>query len=816
MSNNGESGSAQDILATESQPASHTYKDFQSPESAQFSLGPRIAFLEAVPKHAELEGEIAKIGSDLSAEDNWAIAFHLWNECERFWADSRTKRGFQRFLSKSQFHTFIMLKEWLHGEYQPSALIEQLYENIQAEIYPSNSAECPDDSHIMDEKFRHLTLYQKLMADLFRMEFSPPHWCATGFFVKIYVLNSCRTSAWEARTAQRISWKFASVSWNKGLDQCCSNSCSFENPLPRKDYCPWLTKDVSQSAFPRYLWHIESKRTVDTLDFPRRAKYTCISHTWGRWRKNEWALIKGVPWKVPLNTRFDIVELPNVIAGLRERFSTEYIWFDLFCIPQNNDDPQVAAITRQEISRQSAIFRNASACIAWLNYVHRWIAEYCTIGWLSANYIQLSSQVGMYDASDILKAADRGCYLPLQLTRFSRPTFGYPKWRQKIIQTRETLQNWRNSMRHQFPFYHFEPSDWFSGIWTLQEAYLCPNMILADKDWNILCDAAGAPISLEELFAFNHVVWTLCSCGTQFLGDFLIRGHGFENAPVDAYMQIHVKSNVKEKCPPGPQQLESMIKKTHLYPGTELSRVDLLLQGNGRFCTAGRRGRAEAIMSSMGVTAWYHRNSEIKDEDLVLKMYPLEFLREAASNIGPDFYLASNGSPSPWVLFHPLKARAAGTMMPFGRVRDSKYGMRSEIKRSPTVGTDENAHPSLASWEIQQDGSVRIRKVAILASSLEPPSIPNSVIASLCFWGSRWGKSQEVVLAEWMAKQGKVFDTYAICLTKSRWLSTGLILQGRRFAGRMKLVKVGYYVVSPDSEAEVIVPDSQKVDWLVI
>jgi hypothetical protein len=41
---------------------------------------------------------------------------------------------------------------------------------------------------------------------------------------------------------------------------------------------------------------------------------------------------------------------------------TRYVWFDLFCIPQEGGE-----IMAREIARQALIFRNAKVAVAWLN-----------------------------------------------------------------------------------------------------------------------------------------------------------------------------------------------------------------------------------------------------------------------------------------------------------------------------------------------------------------------------------------------------------------------------------------------------------------
>jgi hypothetical protein len=284
---------------------------------------------------------------------------------------------------------------------------------------------------------------------------------------------------------------------------------------------------------------------------------------------------------------------------------------------------------------------------------------------------------------------------------------------------------------------------------------------------------------------------------------------------VDDISQIHVKSGFEASCLPGPRQLNALVAKTGLFPDSLGSRVDPIIQANVRFCTAGRRGRAEAIMSSLGITEWFNSKPQVGDNDLVLDMYPLEFLREAHSKIGPDFYLASSESPSPWAIFDPFKQRS-GTMLPFGRARDSRYRMKSLTRRGTLpCGNADDFHPSVPSWQIQRDGGVRIHQAAILASNKEKSTLSHSMVL-LGLWGSRHRTSQHVILSDWIAKQPKIFDTFAVCSTKGGSHNIGLILQGRVLGKSTRLVKVGCFVVHPDSLAYYAVPISQPVNWIVI
>ena len=61
------------------------------------------------------------------------------------------------------------------------------------------------------------------MADFFRIEVSPAGWAGVeqdqpgGYVLRMTrfpKVEQCRRLAWQARTAQRISWKFTSVSWS--------------------------------------------------------------------------------------------------------------------------------------------------------------------------------------------------------------------------------------------------------------------------------------------------------------------------------------------------------------------------------------------------------------------------------------------------------------------------------------------------------------------------------------------------------------------------------------------------------------------------
>ncbi|RDW57493.1 hypothetical protein BP6252_13753 [Coleophoma cylindrospora] len=802
----------------------------RSPDHKRMSIGPQILFILSQEKTEEY---VAKVRTKLSSTfDNWALAKLLWHYVEEWATSEATKENFQGYLSTTQRHSYALLHDWIYSKYELESVIHpfrrSLYD-METDALIHDALD-DNDSHVLNEGYRHLTLYQKVMADLFRIEFSPNHWVSEHYRKRVQhgiefqgdefeTIDYLRLRAWQVGTAQRISWKFTLVSWNDGLDMS-STSKAFENPSRRIDYCPWLKRDKSRSGFPRYLWDIVQKKTVDTSDFPKSVEYTCISHTWGRWRKKEWVTIPGVPWRVPLNTRFDIEELPATFYNMKDRFKTNFIWLDLFCMPQETTDPQFLSILKAEIARQAVIFQNAFACVAWLNYVNHWVAEYCTIGWLSAQFVTLGSRPGMSNAESILGAADHGCYLPLQLTRLSNPTFGYPKWRALWIQGANDLDEWWRRKKKRGPYYHFEPSDWFSGVWTLQEAYLRPNMVLADKEWNVLSDASGEPISLEELFALDYVVWQLRTWGTQVVGGFIIEGHGVENWPFDNTMQVHVCADPKHDCPPGPQQLHAMIKKTHLFPEGPGSRLDPLIQANARYCTAGAAGRAEAIMSSLGVMDWFKADAAVHEKDLVLGMYPLRFLQEALLSIGPDFLGTSVSDPSIWPALNPL-TKQTGSMMPFYRYRANHPRMKSIKSRGSLPYHDPSAlDPSVRTWQIQPNGSVMISQAVIFASNRpEFPGIEGLGLAYLNFWGRLYSKSDVYEFSEWTQQQPRFLDTFVVPITRPNPLKVvGLLLQGRTLRKKTRLVKIGTFELAMIgiTESPENWPKVENVDWIVV
>ena len=113
-------------------------------------------------------------------------------------------------------------------------------------------------------------------------------------------------------------------------------------------------------------------------------------------------------------------------------------------------------------------------------------------------------------------------------------------------------------------------SAWFSSLWTLQEASLLPDALLADANWNILLSAAGVPFTLDNVttMTYSDAIETFDCNGPLALLDLLT---------------MAVKG----------WELPGLVSQT---------RLGLVIAASSRIS---RGPRAEAIMSVLGVHEWF-------------------------------------------------------------------------------------------------------------------------------------------------------------------------------------------------------------------
>ncbi|KAH6984176.1 hypothetical protein BKA56DRAFT_729742 [Ilyonectria sp. MPI-CAGE-AT-0026] len=161
---------------------------------------------------------------------------------------------------------------------------------------------------------------------------------------------------------------------------------------------PWLNPTVPANKdrpreSPRFLWDLKKRKTIDTNYLSQVPGYTVLSHTWGRWRKivngkPSSVRVDGVPWPVPENTLYDVLELPAKLERLADQWPhTACLWFDLFCIPQDGAGPEMMEIQKAEIARQAVIFDRATIGSIWLNEIETWSPLEDAILWLLLDYL---------------------------------------------------------------------------------------------------------------------------------------------------------------------------------------------------------------------------------------------------------------------------------------------------------------------------------------------------------------------------------------------------------------------------------------------
>ncbi|TRX97934.1 hypothetical protein FHL15_001144 [Xylaria flabelliformis] len=226
------------------------------------------------------------------------------------------------------------------------------------------------------------------------------------------------------------------------------------------------------ATWPRRLLHLPSYSSLEwqpghAYGEHQRPKYNAISYTWGRFRLdtmrglNE-ALrkVKGIEidncsWTVPPidPTRFTVDEFRMALqtAAASDRSETYlecdscFVWLDVACIDQNADAGML------EIGRQAAIFRGAQKVYIWLT--------------------DFSSSRLEKIFSDIVDTSHR---LLLVLEGSSVSTV---EEMGESIEILDTMQKALDDLCN---------DPWFSSLWTLQEAFLCPHACFMSRDGQVI------------------------------------------------------------------------------------------------------------------------------------------------------------------------------------------------------------------------------------------------------------------------------------------------------------------------------------------
>ena len=488
-------------------------------------------------------------------------------------------------------------------------------------------------------------------------------------------------------------------------------------------------------------------------------------------------------WLIPRNSRFEVSRIPQL---LREaNIPTTHVWFDLVCIPQGSSDlPR----QEQEIAKQADIFRHAAACIAWWNDLEKWdnlltAATYLSFCWLRDHSGFPTPNIDDYirqfedtanDASDLFRK--------IHFPTIPKATSDAEENGNRLLalEERTSLHNaWccsrplsgcRNGNRFLSRFSRLDSylpygedvpgPDWWTSLWTLQEACLCSSLVFASSSFELFQTPTGLNITLETL----------------------------------RYLITQLKE---------PSQTRSTRCLARLFPFEfGMSPMEILIQAGRRECSG---SRAPAIMNAIGVTDWYGSRNSTKNPtvaepiELVLGQYPLEFVREAARKIGPSFYLSTSSN---------CQSFAMGALLPiFAReeslsVRYMNYGIDSFTQ-----------YGDYEPWQIHLvDGKcvVVMNAAMILASSggesrvheRKKDSATDPVLRARIYGMPAISEGEvglQDVLESSLAAAAEDTHAFAVALVQNSAIEVqfGIILQGRPDgSGWLQLSKRGVYDMS--------------------
>ena len=715
-----------------------------------------------------------------------AVALERWR---KFREVVMEQPQFRHSLSFPQNASWTILTDWWRGSYQDPNLSNAAVASLEAAACsPVPMVYFFGEAYPDAETFAQLrkSVYHSIMFDLFHQEFNPHHWTPHVKVIPLASLRLIRSQAIQHAAAQRLG--YTSYMQIKGSSTC--DAAKYIGSVDKP--CPWLQRESNRNEMPYFLWDVEQKRTVVVHDLGTVPEYCCVSHTWGRWRRDS-IPINGVPWPVPQNERFDVERLPEHLQQIRPRI--RFIWIDLFCIPQDGSRK-----ADDEINRQALIFQNASSCIAWINDVIQWSGTMKALDWLGISYLHATNCPGIYDTDAILSSLSHEANVTSELFSSqndpaeikSRHTVGLLA----ASGPRSALSNKVETLA--------EPATWFSSLWTLQEAMLCPDITFVTRDWMPLTDRAGIAVPLDSFFGFVDSVDRVWRNGMPykiFKGGNISRYTRHNKLLFDDYFPPAKLQYLK--WPDGPRQLQELCVITRMENLLESpSPIGLLMVANVRQSTG---SRAPAIMSALGVTDWFKSGTK-NDTDLVLNNYPLAFVQEAASKLGASFYEAviTQYEMPKWYDFFNYSYK--GSMMPFSATN----GWYSRINAMPIHQRyNPEDHPAVKTWTIKQDGTVIIKQAGIVASTEVPSHDESPMIIDIM---KRGLEHVYCPFGKWAETLPKGVCAYAVSLLRDSFVQHGLILQGYRktWFSSQRLVKAGTFIL-PGAD----LPPSTDVDWVI-
>ena len=746
----------------------------------------------------------------------WDQSLSDWN---RLLSDPHAIVRFESKLSTVQAKSWNLLRDWWNGEYSDNSWRYDIgLWKERTEI----GAKTPQFSAIGDPKD---ALYHWCLSVLFffemvgfiyynprkeMMPYGAPEEAIDLEQRKLAKLSTIRLRSAQHAVAQRLGW--SALRHTQSNDVATGQMLDLRNAHTLGSTmhpCPWLDLVEARPGLPFYLYDSVEKRTVLSSALPTLVEYTCVSHTWGRFRlKDEQGnrlpsvRIRGVPeWPVPTNSLFDVHTMSRNFEECRETLGLgRYYWFDLFCIPQEQNDENEILRDRpdseiaiqikilrdrrdKEIARQGEIFRNAKFCVIWLNDGARGEDSQRPIRW-----------------DGVRRAID---YLGLEYLKRT----GHPVPQTALDQARASSDNDdsidvvdRQSAQCIWDD-RYQPGDikpgprWMSSLWTLQEVVLRPDSLLATKDWKILSERDHRPITFDDVVSLARVVYAKVS-----------------HLPLGARMLVGVFLDV------------------HL---AELTPVRLLFLCHQRKTSAGPR--ADAIMSVLGCTDWWNSYKpmarRVTSQDLVLGKFPLPFIQEVVKKLGPKFFFFSIKGRDSYrdPLQTSLAREAVGSMLPFvaGNWRDSVISAPDDVF---------SKEASISAWALQANGTVRISRAAFFN--------PQAVSEFPATYHSNLKYTDKTKLHLMMGekpsdprKSPHKVERFAVYLQSNGSIRTGIVLEGLKMKASLTgdkeggggiaiksdtiLIKTAIFFLFPKTVAggrkeAAPIPTESTVDWLVL
>lgn len=608
-------------------------------------------------------------------------ALHHWHQFQLLLTtDEIQEQAFELLLDSTQQKSWRVLNDWWHGRYY---INERPSRDNDSLVRLLKSSEVLQEEATRDSD----VTYDDSLLYLFVVELV---WCQrlqTGKSVS-QINVKCSDHQHEKRIVNEITrarsralrfsaWQM--IGHASFLEVSAKQGGSDRNPrvpgnVARQPPPPWMSSTLEACRWlhekprsclrrPFYLWDRHSRMTVETsslgADLP---SYYCISHTWGRWRQTTME-IPGVNWMVPQNAMVRVSSLPEVFAGLE--WPVRYVWFDLFCIPQQGG-PQQA----EEIGKQADIFQQAENMVIWLSDALGFQDLERVVTWSGLLFLHRMNKTDaslnmLTEFTDTLINAE-------SITYDTEGTYGNVFRRKPQVKLTTFGDRWAGHADGDLgPM-------WFSSLWTLQEAYLCPGAWLADSNWELLSIGNRMLITLDNLSS-------------------LVDGPAGN---------IHFSESIQK--PSNVRGFKRTMMKWQLADLHVQNPGFLLRAAESRVATG---PRVEAIMSALGCTSWFDRyRSDFIDvshmlswtPELVLGMYPVNFLREAHLKLGGAFWFHRLGLPE--------TARDLENEVPLGTLLPLSTSPRA-WQFQPKGGDlleDLSGGSLTEDWEIQLDGTVII------------------------------------------------------------------------------------------------------------